>query len=60
MSKVSYSFTTAPPDETPPVISDVLVEPRAGGATVSWTTDEPATSRVDYGDQRRVTVLRLG
>jgi hypothetical protein len=37
-------------DETPPVISNV----NAGnitmtGATITWDTDEPATSRVEYG-----------
>ncbi len=37
-------------DSTPPVISSVSATPGSGGtATVTWTTDEPATSRVDYG-----------
>ena len=37
-------------DTTPPVISSVTAAPGAGGtATITWTTDEPATSRVDYG-----------
>ncbi len=49
MNKVSYSFKTAGPDNTPPVISNVQVEPRAGGAAVRWNTDEPASSQVDYG-----------
>ncbi len=46
-----YTFTTsAPPDTLPPVISDI----NAGGitrhkATVGWTTDEVATSLVEYG-----------
>ncbi len=42
---------TAGPDLTPPVISDVVAAPDPGGtgATVTWTTDEPADSRVDYG-----------
>ncbi len=55
---VDYFFNTASPidpednevpDETPPVISNVNVVPTAGGATITWTTDEPATSRIDYG-----------
>jgi hypothetical protein len=42
---------TFAPDTIPPVISDVqvAVEPDGTGATVSWVTDEPATSRVAYG-----------
>ena len=37
-------------DTTPPVISAVTATAGAGGiATVTWTTDEPADSRVDYG-----------
>ena len=44
------TFTTAPPDTTPPVISNVSVaDLKATQATVYWTTDEPATSRVSYG-----------
>lgn len=43
--------TRAAPDETPPVI---LLGPVAIGrthrsATIKWETDEPASSRVDYG-----------
>ncbi len=33
----------------PPVISAVQVTPASNSATVTWTTDEPATSHVDYG-----------
>jgi len=37
-------------DSTPPVITNVVATPNADGtATITWTTDEPATSRVDYG-----------
>jgi len=37
-------------DTLPPVIGGVVAEPAVGGtATVRWTTDEPATSRVVYG-----------
>ena len=38
-------------DPTPPVISGVSAAPGLDGvsATVTWTTDEPADSRVDYG-----------
>lgn len=46
------SFTVhsvATPDTTPPVISNVSVTPGQTAATVTWTTDEPATSKVAYG-----------
>lgn len=42
-------FTTD--DTTNPVISNINVTDIGdNGATVTWTTDEPATSRVDYGE----------
>ncbi len=42
--------TLAPPHTTPPVISAVTVTAiTANSATVTWTTDEPATSYVDFG-----------
>lgn len=45
----SYDVTYEP-DTTPPVISGVSSEAYTGDtATISWTTDEPATSHVDYG-----------
>ncbi|HZJ28081.1 MAG TPA: DUF4082 domain-containing protein [Acidimicrobiia bacterium] len=47
---VSWSFTTATPDSTPPVISGVAASNVTGsGATIGWSTDEAATSQVDYG-----------
>jgi regulation of enolase protein 1 (concanavalin A-like superfamily) len=49
MNQVNYSFTTAEPDTTPPVISNVVVDASPVGARVTWTTNEAATSRVDYG-----------
>ena len=36
-------------DTTAPSISALLAVPTSNSATISWTTDEPATSRVDYG-----------
>jgi len=44
-----YFFQTEPPDLTPPVISNVLVNSTNTSATVTWTTDEPATSKVEWG-----------
>ena len=40
-------FTTS--DITPPVVSAVAATGSGTSAAVTWTTDEPATSRVDYG-----------
>lgn len=45
-----YSPTaSAAPDTTPPGISAVTATPAPTSAVISWTTDEPATSQVDYG-----------
>jgi hypothetical protein len=45
----SYTATYAV-DVTPPVISGVTATPGLGNtATITWTTDEPADSRVDFG-----------
>lgn len=37
------------PDSTGPVITDIRVARRPTSAVVMWRTDEPATSRVDFG-----------
>lgn len=44
-----FKFSTEGPDTTPPVISDVLVNTTNTSATVTWTTDETATSKVEWG-----------
>ena len=46
------TFTTGtcpPPDVTPPVISGLGTQPNIRSAYVTWTTDERATSTVDFG-----------
>ncbi|HSX00856.1 MAG TPA: Ig-like domain-containing protein, partial [Candidatus Saccharimonas sp.] len=44
------TVTTPAPDTTPPVIGAVSSgTPTQTGATISWTTDEPATTQVEYG-----------
>ena len=45
------SFLTATPDTTPPMITQVIASPATNGtsATITWTTDEPSDSRVNYG-----------
>lgn len=43
------SFTTLEPDTTAPVISDVrVIDIGETRATITWITDEPATSQVAY------------
>jgi hypothetical protein len=42
-----------PGDTTPPVISSMAAAPTATGAVVTWNTDEPSTSAVDYGTTTR-------
>jgi hypothetical protein len=36
-------------DTTPPIISDIQVAPGETSVTITWTTNEPATSSVAYG-----------
>ncbi len=44
------TFTTlSPPDTTPPVISNIQASVTSSTATISWTTNEPASSWVKYG-----------
>ncbi|MDA8217675.1 MAG: S8 family serine peptidase, partial [Dehalococcoidales bacterium] len=38
-----------PSDTTPPAISNVAATPTSNSATITWTTDELATSEVRYG-----------
>ncbi len=45
----TFSFTTEPPDLTPPVISNINVASTDTEATVTWTTNEAADSKVEYG-----------
>ncbi|MCD6162710.1 MAG: right-handed parallel beta-helix repeat-containing protein [candidate division Zixibacteria bacterium] len=46
----SRYFTTAAPDEDDPVISNVNSgNITSNSAAITWTTDEPATSQIDYG-----------
>ncbi|MEM3341477.1 MAG: clostripain-related cysteine peptidase [Thermoplasmata archaeon] len=49
----SYSLLASgpsqPSDTTPPVISNINADKTATGATITWTTDENATTMVKYG-----------
>ncbi|VAX32142.1 hypothetical protein MNBD_NITROSPIRAE02-762, partial [hydrothermal vent metagenome] len=46
-----FTFTTlTPPDETPPVISNIEVKNiTESSATITWITNEAATSQAEYG-----------
>jgi peptidoglycan hydrolase-like protein with peptidoglycan-binding domain len=49
-SETSFNTQALPPaDTTPPTISAVNASPASTTATVSWTTNEAATSKVYYG-----------
>jgi hypothetical protein len=49
-SAVSGDFTFTTPDTIPPVITGVQASAiTRTGATITWTTDEPADSQVGYG-----------
>ncbi|MFZ0827904.1 MAG: N,N-dimethylformamidase beta subunit family domain-containing protein, partial [Verrucomicrobiia bacterium] len=48
-SNGTYQVTYTP-DTTPPVITGVVATAGLGGvATITWTTDEPSDSQVEYG-----------
>jgi len=48
-------------DDIAPVITDVQAVPNANGtAVITWTTDEPSTSRVDYGSVSGTLDLNSG
>jgi hypothetical protein len=49
-SSTDMFFTTASTtDNTAPLISAVFATPTSNSATITWTTNEPATSRIQYG-----------
>lgn len=42
--------TLVPPDTMPPVVSGIkIADVSDSTATINWTTDEPATSQIEYG-----------
>ena len=47
--KILYVGNILTQDETDPVISNIVSSPSSNSATITWNTDEPATSKVDYG-----------
>ncbi len=46
---VAQAVFTQPGDVTPPVISGIDVSAGQTAAIVSWSTDEPATTKIEYG-----------
>ncbi|MEM3738881.1 MAG: fibronectin type III domain-containing protein [Thermoplasmata archaeon] len=56
-----YTFTTSQADTTPPVISNVAVSGiTMTSAIVTWTTDEPSTSVVEYGTTTSYGEVAIG
>lgn len=49
MPQVVVSFTIEAPDFSPPVVSNLQVIPGFTQATISWETDEPAISTINFG-----------
>ena len=50
VSQISAVITYTPPDTTPPVITNIQASNiTQTTAKITWTTDEPATSQVEYG-----------
>lgn len=47
-ASLDQTFTTLTLDTTPPTISSVTASPASGTASVTWTTNEAATSKVYY------------
>jgi hypothetical protein len=47
-SSMNITVTAAPSDTTAPSITNIATKVSASGSTVSWTTDENATSKVFY------------
>lgn len=49
MPQATYSFQTSPPDGEAPLISNAACIAGSTSVNILWTTNEPATSKVEYG-----------
>lgn len=49
------SFATTALDTMPPVITSIVTAPKTTSTTITWTTNEPATSKVSYATQSLAT-----
>ena len=47
-TSTDQTFITLVPDTTPPIISSIFSTVSSTSATISWTTNEPTTSKVYY------------
>jgi beta-glucanase (GH16 family) len=54
---VTWTFTTLS-DVTPPAITVVKASPGSTTAVISWTSDKPSTSRVDFGTSAQSLTLQ--
>lgn len=48
-SAISVTVANSTSDTTPPIISAIAASAQSTTATITWTTSEPSTSRVEYG-----------
>jgi phosphodiesterase/alkaline phosphatase D-like protein len=56
---LQFTMPTTPPPP-PPVITNVVGTPNSNGtATITWTTDQPSDSRVDYGTNASSLTLNV-
>jgi phosphodiesterase/alkaline phosphatase D-like protein len=60
--QVAYSYDVDVPtvDTMPPAISQVSASPASSTAVVTWSTDEAADSRVDYGPSEALELSASG
>lgn len=48
-SPLSVTTAAGPADATPPIISNIKIYPGRNSAQITWTTNEPSDSQVEYG-----------
>ena len=46
---IEYSSAPQPVDSVPPQFSNIVIQPTADTATITWDSTEPATTQVAYG-----------
>ncbi len=56
-SSANVDITVVAPDVDPPVISGIAASPVSAAARITWATDEPATSRLEWGPAAGVYTL---
>ncbi|GMU74099.1 MAG: hypothetical protein AMXMBFR44_2980 [Candidatus Campbellbacteria bacterium] len=59
-TSVEVKDVPPPPDDVPPVISDIIMLPADESIVVQWTTDEPSDSKAFFGTSTPVDVSETG